>query len=76
MKIFYLLLLASCLPLAAEIPHPIVSIAHVEIFQVNDLNGFTVNQVYDVFPAGGRILFQNEGHEVFFRNAILEPAKK
>ncbi len=40
------------------------------------VNGFTVNQVYDVFPAGGRILFQNEGHEVFFRNAILEPAKK
>ena len=40
------------------------------------VNGFTVNQVYDIFPAGGRILFQNEGHEVFFRNAILEPAKK
>ena len=40
------------------------------------VNGVTVNETYDVFPAGGRILFQNEGHEVFFRNAILQPAKK
>ena len=76
MKIFYLLLLASCLPLSAEIPQPIVPTGRVELFPVKDLSGFTINQVYDVFLAGGRILFQNEGPEVFFRNAILEPAKK
>ncbi len=40
------------------------------------VNGVTVNEVYHVFPAGGRILFQNEGHEVFFRKALLQPAKK
>ena len=41
MKIFYLLLLASCLPLAAEIPQSIVPTGRVELFQVKDLSGFT-----------------------------------
>ncbi|SVE37364.1 uncharacterized protein METZ01_LOCUS490218, partial [marine metagenome] len=41
MKIFYLLLLASCLPLAAEIPQPIVPTGRVELFQVKDLSSFT-----------------------------------
>lgn len=37
------------------------------------INGVTVNECFDVFPAGGRILLQNEGHEVYFRNWELRP---
>jgi hypothetical protein len=32
------------------------------------VNGVTVNQAVDVFPGHGKILLQNEGHEVYFRN--------
>ena len=37
------------------------------------INGETVNECYDVHPAGGRILLQNEGHEVYFRNFVIRP---
>lgn len=37
------------------------------------INGVTVNECYDVFPRAGRILLQNEGHEVYFRNVELRP---
>lgn len=37
------------------------------------INGVTVNEAYDVTPAAGRILLQNEGNEVFFRDVRLEP---
>jgi len=37
------------------------------------INGTTVNEAYDVEPAAGRILLQNEGSEVFFRDVRLEP---
>lgn len=37
------------------------------------INGHTVNEAYDVQPAAGRILLQNEGNEVFFRDVRLEP---
>jgi len=40
------------------------------------VNGTQVNEAYDVSPAGGKILLQCEGHEVFFRNVELHPLKK
>jgi hypothetical protein len=37
------------------------------------INGQTVNEAYDVKPSSGRILLQNEGHEVWFRNLVIAP---
>ncbi len=37
------------------------------------INGTTVNECYDVFPAAGKILLQNESNEIFFRNIVLNP---
>lgn len=37
------------------------------------VNGQTVNECYDVFPAAGRILLQIEGFEIFFRKFELQP---
>ncbi|HLW67059.1 MAG TPA: DUF1080 domain-containing protein [Gemmataceae bacterium] len=39
------------------------------------VNGTTVNECYDVFPAAGKILLQCEGFEVFFRKFELHPLK-
>lgn len=39
------------------------------------INGTVVNEVYDVHPAAGRILLQNEQYEVFFRNVEIGPLK-
>ncbi len=38
------------------------------------INGTTVNEALDVFPASGRIALQDEGHEVYFRNVVIGPA--
>lgn len=35
------------------------------------INGVDVNECYDVFPASGHILLQNEGNEIEFRNVML-----
>jgi hypothetical protein len=40
------------------------------------VNGTTVNECYDVFPAAGKILLQSEGFEVYFRKFELRPLKK
>jgi hypothetical protein len=37
------------------------------------INGQTVNECIDVHPSSGKILLQNEGHEVFFRNVEIRP---
>ena len=37
------------------------------------INDQTVNEAYDVKPSSGRILLQNEGYEVFFRNLVISP---
>lgn len=37
------------------------------------VNGQTVNQVYDVRPAAGHILLENEQYEIFFRSIELQP---
>lgn len=39
------------------------------------VNGTTVNQCYAVKPAEGKILLQNEGNEIYFRNVSLTPIK-
>lgn len=38
------------------------------------VNGETVNECFDVFPSAGKILLQNEGFEIYFRNVELRPA--
>lgn len=37
------------------------------------INGVTVNECYDVFPSSGKILLENEGNEIFFRNIEIRP---
>lgn len=37
------------------------------------INGHTVNECYDVFPAAGRILLENEKNEIYFRNFEIRP---
>lgn len=37
------------------------------------INGQIVNHCYDVFPAAGRILLENESSEVYFRNFEIRP---
>ena len=39
------------------------------------VNGKLVNEGTDAFPSSGKILFQSEGAEVFFRNIKLYPLK-
>jgi hypothetical protein len=40
------------------------------------VNGTTVNECYDVYPAAGRILLQCEGFEIYFRKFELLPLKR
>jgi hypothetical protein len=40
------------------------------------VNGVTVNEAYDVFPAAGKMLLQCEGFELFVRKFELQPLKK
>jgi len=37
------------------------------------INGTTVNEAFDVWPTKGKILLQNEGNEVYYRNWVLYP---
>jgi hypothetical protein len=39
------------------------------------VNGKLVNEGTDAFPASGKILFQSEGAEIFFRDIVLYPLK-
>ena len=39
------------------------------------VNGKLANEGTDAFPSSGKILFQSEGAEVFFRNIKLFPLK-
>lgn len=40
------------------------------------VNGTKVNEAYDAFPAGGKILLQSEGFELFVRKFEIRPVKK
>jgi hypothetical protein len=42
----------------------------------NYVNGKLVNEGFDAFPSAGKIIFQTEGAEIFFRNIELHPLKK
>jgi hypothetical protein len=37
------------------------------------INGVTVNEAVDVWPTHGKILLQNEGNEIYYRNWKLSP---
>ena len=37
------------------------------------INGVTVNRAVDVWPTAGKILLQNEGNEIYYRNWELRP---
>jgi hypothetical protein len=37
------------------------------------INGRVVNECYNVFPSGGRILLENEKNEIYFRNFEIRP---
>jgi hypothetical protein len=37
------------------------------------VNGTAVNECYDAFPSGGKILLQSEGFEILFRRFELQP---
>lgn len=39
------------------------------------INGETVNECFDVAPRSGKILLQNEGSEIYFRNFEIRPVK-
>ena len=40
------------------------------------VNGTTVNECFDVFPAAGKILLESEGFEILFRKLELHPLKQ
>jgi hypothetical protein len=40
------------------------------------VNGTTVNECYNVFPAAGKILLESEGFEILFRKFELHPLNK
>jgi hypothetical protein len=40
------------------------------------VNGTTVNECFDAYPAAGKILLQSEGFEIYFRKFELHPLKK
>src|SRR5579864_4475282 len=40
------------------------------------VNGTTVNEAYDVYPAAGKILLQSEGFELYVRKFELHPLSK
>ncbi|MEE8452865.1 MAG: DUF1080 domain-containing protein [Thermoguttaceae bacterium] len=40
------------------------------------INGVTVNEALDVWPAGGKILLQNEGAEIYYRRFELHPLRR
>jgi len=37
------------------------------------INGVTVNRAVDAWPTAGKILLQNEGNEIYYRNWELRP---
>ncbi|MEX2214918.1 MAG: DUF1080 domain-containing protein [Phycisphaeraceae bacterium] len=63
-----------------DVASPVGQWTKVEVIARGDkvtvkINGTTVNEALEVFPASGRIALQNEGHEVYFRNVTIAPLK-
>jgi hypothetical protein len=40
------------------------------------INGVTVNECFDTKPSAGKILLENEGNEIWFRNLELRPLQR
>jgi len=40
------------------------------------INGVTVNECFDTWPAAGKILLENEDNEIFFRTVELRPLRR
>jgi len=40
------------------------------------INGIAVNECFHTYPSAGKILLQNEGNEIYFRNVELRPLEK
>jgi hypothetical protein len=64
-----------------DVASPLGEWTKVECISKGDLvsvfiNGVKVNEAYNVFPQSGKILLQNESHEVFFRNFEINPVSK
>ncbi len=64
-----------------DVASPLGEWTKVECIAVGDritikINGHEVNECFDVFPSAGKILLQNEGNEIYFRNVELRPAGK
>jgi|YNPMSStandDraft_1061717.scaffolds.fasta_scaffold30752_1 hypothetical protein len=64
-----------------DVASPLGQWTKVECICVGDritvkINGHEVNECFDVFPSAGKILLQNEGNEIFFRNVELRPVAK
>ena len=64
-----------------DVASPVGQWTKVEVMARGDkvtvkINGTTVNEALEVFPASGRIALQNEGHEVYFRNVTVAPLPK
>ena len=63
---------------AADVASPLGEWTKVECICDGDritlkVNGTIVNECYDVYPAAGRILLENEKNEIHFRNLVLRP---
>ncbi|QEG36279.1 3-keto-disaccharide hydrolase [Bythopirellula goksoeyrii] len=68
-----------------DVANPVGEWTRVECLCIGDritikINGVTVNECYEVSPSSGKILLENEGSEVFFRNlelySVSVPIKK
>jgi len=64
-----------------DVASPLGEWTRVDIFCAGDrvtvkINGTTVNEAIDVWPTCGRILLQNEGNEIYYRNWQLRPVSR
>jgi hypothetical protein len=62
-----------------DVASPLGEWTRVDIICAGDrvtvkINGTTVNEAVDVWPTCGKILLQNEGNEIYYRNWQLRPA--
>jgi len=64
-----------------DVASPLDQWTKIECICVGDrvtiiINGVTVNECFHTFPAAGKILLEDEGSEIYFRNVVLHPLKK
>jgi hypothetical protein len=64
-----------------DVASPLGQWTRVEVISAGDrvtvkINGVTVNEALDVWPSYGKILLQNEGNEIYYRNWKLLPLEQ